>query len=77
MSKRHKYNKQADRNYNWESTLRRWVSKATEDVPLLDRIVMIRQADELIAQGGLRGDITEHWLARFQHRKPILKDLFL
>jgi len=77
MAKRHKYNKQADRNYNWESTMRRWVSKATEDVPLLDRIVMIRQADELIAQGGLRGDISELWVKNFPHLKPVLKDLFL
>lgn len=77
MSKRHKYDKQADRSYNWESTLRRWASKATEDVPLLDRIVMIRQADDLIAQGGLRGDITEHWLKGFPHLKPVLKDLFM
>lgn len=63
--------------YNSLPSLLLWAANAVQDLPKRIQFQLVREALDLMADGNLRGDISEHWVDQYPEHRETFRDLYL
>lgn len=66
----------SNRYYSVPSLLQ-WAANAVRELPRRLQFQLLREALEMLEDGNLRGDISEHWVTQYPELRESLRDLYL